>query len=61
LLLRAGRKVPETSSESKKILGKDTGLSKKQFVTFSPSDFYEEQQYFVVHQLSIQQKAGENR
>ena len=61
LLLRAGRKVPETRSESKKILGKDTGLSKKQFVDFSPSDFYEEQQYFVVHQLSIQQKAGENR
>jgi len=53
--------VPETRSESKKILGKDTGLSKKQFVDFSPSDFYEEQQYFVVHQLSIQQKAGENR
>ncbi len=61
LLMRAGRKVPETRSESKKILGKDTGLSKKQFVDFSPSDFYEEQQYFVVHQLSIQQKAGENR
>lgn len=59
LLLRAGRNVPETSSESKKILGKDTGLRKKQFVTFSPSDFYEEQQYFVVHQLSFQQKAGE--
>ena len=56
LLMRAGRRVPETQSENRKILGIDIGLNKKQFVTFSPSDFYENQQYFVVHQLGIQGK-----
>jgi hypothetical protein len=54
LLLRAGRRVPETRSENVKIKEIDTGLNKKQFVNFSPSDFYEEQQYFVVHQLGLQ-------
>jgi len=38
----------------------DTGLNKKQFVTFSPSDFYENQQYFVVHQLGVQRKEEKN-
>ncbi len=56
LLMRAGRRVPETSSENAKIFGKDIGLNKKQFVDFSPSDFYEEEQYFVIHQLDIQGK-----
>lgn len=56
MLLRAGRTVPETESESANIVGIDTGLNKKQFVTFSPSDFYEEQQYFVIHQLGIKRE-----
>jgi hypothetical protein len=56
LLMRAGRRVSETRSEDKKLLGIDTGLNKKEFVKFSPSDFYEEQQYFVVHQLGMGQK-----
>jgi hypothetical protein len=56
LLLRAGRRVPETKGQNAKILGIDTGLNKKQFVTFSPSDFYEEQQYFIIHQLGIKRK-----
>ena len=59
--MRAGRRVPETQSENKKILGIDVGLNKKQFVTFSPSDFYENQQYFVVHQLGIQGKKEEKK
>ena len=59
LLLRAGRKVPETTQREQKDSGERHRLEQKKFVTFSPSDFYEEQQYFVVHQLSIQQKAGE--
>jgi hypothetical protein len=54
LLLRAGRRVPETQSPDKKIL--NTELNKKQFVTFSPSDFYESQQYFLIHRLNIEGK-----
>jgi hypothetical protein len=56
LLLRAGRRVPETQSENGKILGMDIGLNKKQFVSFSPSDFYANQQYFLVHRLEIRKK-----
>jgi len=56
LLLRAGRRVPETQSANVKISGVDIGLNKKQFVNFSPSDFYEDQQYFVVHQLGMRKK-----
>lgn len=56
LLLRAGRRVPETESANKKSFGIDTGLSKKRFINFSPADFYEEQQYFIVHQLGIDRK-----
>ena len=55
-LVRAGRRVPETQSANAKIFGVDTGLNKKQFVNFSPSDFYENQQYFVVHQLGLRKK-----
>jgi len=42
LLLRAGRYIPETK-----------GAIKKPFVTFSPADFYEDQQYFIVHKLGM--------
>ncbi len=56
LLVRAGRWVPETKSPNAKVLGGDTFLNKKMIVTFSPSDFYENQQYFVVHQLGMQHK-----
>jgi hypothetical protein len=54
--MRAGRRVPETQSEDKKVLGVDIGLNKRILVNFSPSDFYEEQQYFIVHQLGMGQK-----
>jgi len=53
LLVRAGRRIPETQSENKKVFGVDTGLNKKKFVDFSPSDYYENQQYFIIHQLGI--------
>ncbi|MGD0280030.1 MAG: hypothetical protein ABSC11_12070 [Smithella sp.] len=56
LLMRSGRRVPETQSKNAEILGVDTGLNKKQFVKFSPSDFYEDQQYFIVHQLGVASK-----
>jgi hypothetical protein len=56
LLVRAGRWVPETQSPDAKIRGVDTGLNKKKFVNFSPSDFFESQQYFVVHKLGMQSK-----
>ena len=56
LLMRSGRRVPETQSGDAKILGVDTGLNKNQFVKFSPSDFYEEQQYFIIHQLGMNRK-----
>ena len=42
LLLRVGKRVPETRDELK-----------KKFVKFSPSDFYDNQQYFVVHTLGM--------
>ena len=42
LLLRAGRRVPETKDSIK-----------KPFVKFSPADFYEDQQYFIVHKLGM--------
>jgi hypothetical protein len=54
VLVRAGRRVPETQSENKKILGVDIGLNKNEFVNFSPSDFYDNEQYFVIHPLSMQ-------
>jgi len=55
-LVRAGRRVPETRSGNAKILGMDSGLNKKNVVDFSPSDFYENQQYFLVHRLGIRKK-----
>jgi len=58
-LVRAGRRVPETQSGNAKIFGINIGLNKKRFVNFSPSDFYENQQYFVVHQLGMQRRAEE--
>ncbi|OPY79823.1 MAG: hypothetical protein A4E64_00283 [Syntrophorhabdus sp. PtaU1.Bin058] len=61
LLVRAGRRVPETQSANAKVSGVDTGLNKKQFVNFSPSDFYENQQYFVVHQLSLYRKGDKKQ
>jgi hypothetical protein len=54
LLVRAGRKIPETQSPNAKVLGVDTGFNKKIVVKFSPSDFYESQQYFIVHKLGMQ-------
>ena len=56
LLVWAGRQVPETQSPNAKVRGVDTGLNKKMFVKFSPSDFYESQQYFIVHKLGMQNK-----
>jgi hypothetical protein len=47
LLVRAGRRVPETRSDN----------IKKRFVNFSPADFYEEQQYFVIHELGMKPMA----
>ena len=57
LLLRAGRRVPETTSENVKVGGVDTGLNKKQFVSFSPSDFYDQEQYFVIHRIGMNKEA----
>lgn len=51
LLLCAGRSVPERQGENATIHGFDTHLNKKDFVTFTPADFYENQQYFVVQRL----------
>lgn len=59
LLVRAGRRVPETRSQNRTIAGIDTGLNKKMYVNFSPSDFYEEQQYFVIHQLGMGKQAAQ--
>jgi hypothetical protein len=58
VLVRAGRRVPETQSENRKILGVDIGLNKKEFVNFSPSDFYNNEQYFVIHPLSMQSRGN---
>ncbi|MFH1718257.1 MAG: hypothetical protein ABIF19_12965 [Planctomycetota bacterium] len=57
LLVRAGRRVTETRNQNRTIAGIDTGLNKKMFVNFSPSDFYEEQQYFVIHKLGMGKQA----
>lgn len=53
LLVRAGRRVPETQSGDMRIGGVDAGLAKRQFVAFSPSDFYEQDQYFIIHRLTL--------
>ena len=53
LLVRAGRRVPETQSGDARIAGINTGLNKRQFVAFSPSDFYEQEQYFIIHRLTL--------
>jgi hypothetical protein len=42
LLLRAGKYVPETKDATKSIA-----------VKFSPADFYDDQQYFIVHKLGM--------
>lgn len=59
LLVRAGRAVPETQSKDKNydLIVDNLKLNKKQFVNFSPSDFYENQQYFVIHELGMQSVA----
>jgi len=51
LLLRAGRRVNESQSTDVN-LG-ITSLNKKEFVKFSPADFYDQQQYFIIHQLYL--------
>jgi hypothetical protein len=57
LLMRAGRRVAETRSPNPKFLGVDIGVNKNQVVSFSPADFYDDQQYFLIHRLSIPGKA----
>jgi len=58
LLLRAGRRVPETKG-GPVIVPPGIVLKKKDFVTFSPSDFYENSpQYFIIHRLSLEKKEG---
>jgi hypothetical protein len=52
VLLRAGRDVPQRTSDNARILGFDTGLNKGDFVKYSPADFYENYQYFVIQRLS---------
>jgi hypothetical protein len=56
LLLQAGREVPGTQSGNAKILGITTRLNKKDFVNYSPADFYDNEQYFVIHSLDIKRK-----
>jgi hypothetical protein len=58
LLVRAGRRVPETKSQNVTIAGIDIGLNKSLFVNFSPADFYEEHQYFIIHPLSVETRAA---
>lgn len=53
LLVRAGRNVPETQNANLKIKGIDTGLNKKQVVTFSPADFYKQHEYFLIQPLGL--------
>jgi hypothetical protein len=55
--MRAGRRVAETRSPDPKVLGVDIGVNKSQVVSFSPADFYDDQQYFLIHRLSIPGKA----
>ncbi len=58
LLMRAGRYVPEAQNPDRQVLG--VTLNKKEFVAFSPSDFYEEQgQYFLIHPLGMPGEPGE--
>lgn len=56
LLLKAGREIPSTQSENAKILGITTRLNKKDFVSYSPADFYDDEQFFVIHSLDLQRK-----
>lgn len=56
LLLQAGRAVPGTQSDNAKILGITIGLNKKDFVNYSPADFYDNEQYFVIHSLEMKRK-----
>ena len=56
LLLQAGREVPETQSANAKIFGIPTGLNKKDFVKYSPADFYDNEQYIVIHSLDLKRK-----
>jgi hypothetical protein len=50
-LMSTGRDVPEQSAGDIKFLGTQSGVNKKEFVDYSPADFYDSWQYFVVRPL----------
>jgi hypothetical protein len=51
-LMNTGRDIPERTDADVKFLGADTGLNKKEFVKFSPADFYASWKYFIVRPLT---------
>jgi hypothetical protein len=51
-LLSTGRDIPEQNVGDIKLLGAQSGVNKKDFVNFSPADFYASWQYFIIRPLT---------
>jgi hypothetical protein len=50
--MSTGRDVPEQNTSDIKFLGAQSGVNKKDFVDFSPADFYKSWQYFIIRPLT---------
>ena len=51
-LMSTGRDIPEQNAGDVKFLGTQSGVNKKEFVDFSPADFYASWKYFVIRPLT---------
>ena len=51
-LMSTGRDIPEQTTGDVKFLGTQSGVNKKEFVNFSPADFYASWKYFIIRPLT---------
>jgi hypothetical protein len=51
-LMSTGRDIPEQNIGDIKFLGTQSGVNKKEFVNFSPADFYASWKYFIIRPLT---------
>jgi hypothetical protein len=50
--MSTGRDIPEQTAGDVKFLGTQSGVNKKEFVNFSPADFYASWKYFIIQPLT---------
>jgi hypothetical protein len=51
-LMSTGRDIPEQNAGDIQFLGTQSGVNKKEFVNFSPADFYASWKYFIIRPLT---------